>query len=325
MRMIYKCKQTYIINSMDRRDEIYITAVTMVYSVDQLEDLKECIDSLINQKYNNYEILLVSESREVSEAIKSEYDSDKLRVKNFNNTKDGGISAARNKAIELAEGDVVAYIDTDAVADEVWLEEIAKTYIDKDCIAVGGKSLPDWIHSKPSYLPDEFLWLVGVTHKNHPSDGEEVRNTFGCNMSFKKSILEDMGGFNKKLGKNQKYNLQGEESELGIRMMRKYDQGMQYNSSAVVHHKVEEDQTNIRWLSKRAYLQGVTKAIIEKESSSYLPDTEKKYFISILNRSLGYLKNVFFGSKRIKSLVSLLGLLYFTFLVGIGYLVKKIR
>lgn len=305
---------------MDRADNPKVTAVTMVYSKKQEDNLYSCIDSLFDQTYSNYEILVISENKEIKDNVKSKYDS--VNIVHFDN--DGGVSKARNEAIKYADGDILAYIDNDASADPRWLDEIVKSY-DKDIIAVGGKSIPDWETIKPPYLPNEFLWLVGATHKNHPDDGTMVRSTFGCNMSFRKEVLEELGGFNDNLGKDHGYNLQGEEPELGLRMMDEYGKGMYYNSDAIVYHKVEQDQTSIMWLSNRAYLQGVTKAFIENEIDTELPETERDYFVSILKSILGYVKDIFVSKNRIASLLLLFGTLYFTLLVGFGYIMGHIR
>lgn len=304
-------------------DDPKITVATQVYSEDQKSDLEKCIKSLINQTYDDYEILVASESQSLTDFVESEYQN-YVRSIYFEN--EYGVSVARNKAYKNSNGDIVVYIDSDAEADPKWLESIAKSYEDQDTIAVGGRAKPDWNSSRPPYLPDEFLWLVGSTHQGHPDDEEMVRSTFGCNMSFRREVLEDLDGFNRDMGKDHGYNLQGEEPELGARMKQEFGTGMLYNEDAVVYHKVEEYQTSIRWLSKRAYLQGVTKAFIDSrlETNNNL-NPEKNYSIHLLDTLMHYPKYMIFNRNKIAKVFELFGLLYFTFLVGIGYLVGKIK
>jgi len=73
-----------------------------------------------------------------------------------------GLSESRNKGIKEAKGDVIAFFDDDAVADEDWLKELERMYEEKDAIAAGRKLLPFWTNEKPKFLPGEYYWLVGV-------------------------------------------------------------------------------------------------------------------------------------------------------------------
>ena len=81
------------------------------------------------------------------------------------NEKNLGLSKSRNKGIKEAKGDVIAFFDDDAVADEHWLKELVRMYEEHDAIAAGGKILPEWEAKKPKFLPEEYYWLIGATHK----------------------------------------------------------------------------------------------------------------------------------------------------------------
>lgn len=301
-----------------------ITVGTQVYSKGQKDYLKECVDSLIDQTYDDYEILVVSEHDGLKEFVDSNYD-DGVRCVFFDN--DEGLSAARNRLYNDAKGDIVAYIDSDAEAHPKWVERIVEGYEDDDVISVGGRSVADWKYARPPYLPDEFLWLVGVTHEGHPEGGQEIRSTFGCNMSFKRSVLEDLDGFSEDMGKDHGYNLQGEEQEVSLRMRDEFGRGMFYKEDAIIYHKVDKYQSEFRWLSKRAYLQGVTKAFIESRSSDDedVLSTEKEYSSYLISSLLSHFRNLLITSGRINTFFKILGMVYFTFLVGLGYLVGNIK
>ena len=119
-------------------------------------------------------------------------------------------------------GDAIAFFDDDAVADEDWLKELVRVYEEHNAIAAGGKILPGWVTKKPKFLPEEYYWLIGVTHKGFPEDLTEVRNTFGSNLSFKAGVLRKLGGFRGERGVRGKGLLQGEETELCERMREKF-------------------------------------------------------------------------------------------------------
>lgn len=302
-----------------------ISVCVAIHSGSDLDDVIDCIESLEEQEYDDYEILLLSESDKYSESVEHSFsDSKHLRVKNIEN-EEGGLSEARNEAIELSVNEVILYIDADATADSDLLYQIGKTYRDKQVLAVGGRAKPIWSEgSRPLYIPKEFLWLVGCTHKNHPEHGSVIRSTFGCNISFKREVLSRLNGFNEDLGKNHGRNLQGEEPELGIRMNKEMNSGMYYNSNAVVNHKVDGEQQKLRWLTNRAYLQGYSKSIIKQQTEANL--SSESEFMSDLKKSL-YNKSkdlVTFNDSR-QNFVEIIFILYFTLLVGIGYTVGQTK
>lgn len=310
---------------MSDNDHPYISVAIPEYDPSEIDKLSECIESLLNQDYPRYEIVVISESAEVSEFVRDKFEDDNIvSVKDIDNP-DGGVSVARNAAVNATNGEVIAYIDSDAVADKEWLRKLGSIYRNNNVLSVGGRAEPDWTGKRPKYLPDEFLWLVGVTHRGHPEDGSIVRSTFGCNMSYRRSVLEKLK-FSDNLGKEHGYNLQGEEPELGIRMREKFNSGMYYSDSARVYHKIDEEQTTLKWLTRRAYLQGVSKSIIQNETQKEDSlGTDKNFLGFMIKNSLpSYSKGLVYGP-RIDSVYLILGILYFTFLVGLGYTVGKIK
>lgn len=301
-----------------------ISVVIPVHAGTDSDDIIECIESLLDQSYDAYSILVISESEDVSELIRSQITNERVNVRDIEN-EDYGVSRARNIGYIEARGSIVAYIDADAEADQDWLHEMNQSYENNDVPAVGGRADPVWpSNQEPNYIPSEFLWLVGSTHSTHPKNGSTVRNTFGCNMSYKKSVLEDLGGFKENIGKKKGYNLQGEEPEIGERMKKEMNTGVYYNDNMVVRHKVSSEQLTLTWLSKRAYLQGISKAIMKSESGAEL-NNETRYLETLPVSILSHIKKTFTGSERRKSFLSIFMIPYFTFLVGSGYLIGRAK
>lgn len=298
-----------------------ITVAIPTYSGSNENEVSECIESILNQTYDNYDIIIVSETENISKLIESKYaNNNSIRKIEIDNP-DGGLSRARNVVIEESNSDIICYIDDDATAKPDWLEEIANSYVNRNVPAVGGKAVPVWLSDRPNYVPDEFLWLFGITHRNHPEHGSTVRNTFGCNISYKKSILEKLGGFNEDLGKNEGFNLQGEEPEIGLRMQKMFGTGMYYNENAIVEHKVHSYQCNKKWLANRAFLQGISKAIIKEEVDAKM-SAEMSFLKSTIS-SIGRYFKLGLKQNPKKNFSQMFGIIYFTFLVGMGYIFYK--
>lgn len=99
-----------------------VSIVVPVYNVEQY--LSECIDSLIAQKYDNKEIILVNDgSTDNSPAICDEYTKryDYIKVIHKAN---GGLSDARNKGVASATGDYILFVDSDDYIEKDSLSHI---------------------------------------------------------------------------------------------------------------------------------------------------------------------------------------------------------
>jgi GT2 family glycosyltransferase len=241
----------------------------------------EAINSLLTQNYENTEIIVVVDgNEELYTKISENKNIDKIIL----NDKNLGLSESRNKGIKEAKGDVIAFFDDDAVADENWLEELVKMYEEKEAIAAGGELLPKWVTKKPKFLPEEYYWLVGATHKGFPEKVTEVRNTFGSNLSFKADVLRELGGFRSEMGVKGKGLLQGEETELCERMRNKFGKGVIYNPAAIVYHKVFPERLKMRFLLRRAFWQGYSKRMMKE--LGYSIDEESDFVKKLIFNSI---------------------------------------
>ena len=70
-------------------------------------------------------------------------------------------------------------------------------------MSVGGFIQPSWQGNevRPSWFPEELDWVIGCSYKGAPEVRSLVRNAIGCNMSFRKTVFEKVGGFNTNLGR----------------------------------------------------------------------------------------------------------------------------
>ena len=93
-----------------------ISVIVPVYNVEQY--LERCVDSIINQTYKNLEIILVNDgSTDNSGQLCDELakKDDRIRVIH---KKNGGLSDARNVGIDVAEAELIGFIDSDDYIDE---------------------------------------------------------------------------------------------------------------------------------------------------------------------------------------------------------------
>lgn len=89
-----------------------ISIIVPVYNAEAY--LCKCIDSLLNQTYENTEIILIDDcSKDNSAAICREYSSKHKNIKFLQNPKNSGVSAARNNGLSVMQGAYVCFVDSD--------------------------------------------------------------------------------------------------------------------------------------------------------------------------------------------------------------------
>lgn len=179
------------------------------------------------------------------------------------NSRSQGLSGARNEGLRVATGDVVAFIDDDAAAAPDWLDHLTRSYEFDDVIGVGGHVEPWFSDGRPGWFPPEFDWVIGCSHTGMPSFTRPVRNFIGANMSFRRQVLLDLGGFSEALGRVGANAAGCEETELCIRVADwKPDGRLVYVPGARVDHYVPPARTTWRYFVRRCYGEGRSKALV---------------------------------------------------------------
>ena len=99
-----------------------ISIIVPVYNVE--EYLKQCLDSILEQTFSNYEVILVNDgSTDSSGLICQEYAEKDARFRYFEK-ENGGQSEARNYGIEQAQGEYLTFVDSDDWVTETYIEEL---------------------------------------------------------------------------------------------------------------------------------------------------------------------------------------------------------
>jgi len=246
---------------------VLLSVVLCTHRLDSYQNVIDAVESLLRQTYDDMEIIVVVDGNQrLSEGIAQVYGG-REKVKILATGDKMGVCGARNAGIGVAQGEIVAFTDDDVVADSRWIESLVDTYETYGAVAVGGKILPMWIATEPNHFPAELGWLVGITHNGFAEEGvSEVRNAFGPNMSYRSEVFDKIGLFNERfgLGARGAVQLQGEEAELALRMKHVLGRGVTYNPQAVVYHKVPPWKTTPRWMLRRAFYQGYSKALLRR-------------------------------------------------------------
>jgi GT2 family glycosyltransferase len=303
---------------------MFVSIIVCTHHLDNFQNLSDAVESLLNQTHEEIEIVIVVDgNQELYDKIMDVY-SAHGNIKIMVTGESLGAFGAGNVGVKAAKGDIIAFLDDDAVGDRRWIEHLFEIYNKSDAISVGGKILPIWLTKKPDYFPDELGWLVGITHEGFAKEiMHEVRNTFGPNMSFRREVFERIGFLNEKLGfaKGGTTYMQGAESEFALRMKNKLGKGVIYNPEAIVYHKIPPSKTRPGVLLRRAFYQGYSKALMKKHSPS--PETlatEGSYLNDLLFTYIPKrIKGIFSTSNSVKGIKQLSFLIAAIISVGLGF------
>lgn len=239
-----------------------ITVLICAYTENRWDELVRSIQSIRDQHLKPLEIILVIDHNDKLYQHACREFPDVQVVENNN---EQGLSGARNSGIPLAKGDILAFIDEDAVAAPDWLSTLMLAYKNPDVIGAGGLIRPAWVDQKPGWFPEEFNWVVGCTYKGVPEKTASIRNMIGCNMSFRREAFEKVGGFRANMGRIGTIPLGCEETEFCIRLKQYWPNGsFIYEPQAKVNHRVPANRARFSYFRARCYAEGLSKALVSQ-------------------------------------------------------------
>lgn len=208
--------------------------------------LRACLESIKKQSLAPNEIIIADGySTDNSINIAKEFDC-KIVYENR-----GTRAAACNEALKVAQGDLIAFTDSDVIADNGWLENIVETFkkIDTEIACVAGPHLE---------YPDESLFGKAVSAiyntifggrwseqaKSIFDDQERfVQSAAGCNAVYRREALEEVLPFNESL-------LTAEDADINFRLIQK-GKKIFFTPNAIVYHQRPQKHKSFRNKSRK--------------------------------------------------------------------------
>jgi glycosyltransferase involved in cell wall biosynthesis len=284
-----------------------ISVIVPLYNEE--EKIKRLIDSINNQKFKNFELIIVDDcSKDNSYYVAKKYENHYIHV--LRSSINRGPAKTRNKGIRLAKSDIIAFIDSDAWPENDWLEKIYSKFCNKDVqVVMGSIKIP-----KSTYLGDsisaqgfpgganlgfEKMWKVKNGLTNHITS---------CNFAIRNSVLKKYGLF------DESFPLPGgEDPELSFRLSQRGVPINYFSDVKVYHQPMTSFNKWVRWQIKRGRSNYHFKRKVKEVNS----------FISLrVWSSWNIIRTYFFDVKF--PLISLLLLLSFV-LQQYGYIIEKFR
>lgn len=211
-----------------KQDEIKVSVV--INTCNRGAYLSDTLEGLKQQTYNNFEVIIVNgPSIDNTEEV-----AKKFNVRYY--TAPFNISISRNIGIKNAAGEIIAFIDDDAVPEPSWLSDIVTAYKDPKIGAVGGRVY----NSNGSGFQYNYGMIDSWGYPHEKNDGPYSHNNpngeffninIGTNASYKRTALIEVGGFDEEI---EYYH---DESDVCVRLI-KAGYRVEQLESAYVHHKM---------------------------------------------------------------------------------------
>jgi GT2 family glycosyltransferase len=221
-----------------------ISVVVCIYNGEST--VRDCCEGLRALDYPDYEVIVVDDgSTDRTAAIACEYGFRVIRTENC------GLSRARNTGLEAATGEIVAYTDGDARPDQDWLRYLAAAFMTTTHAGVGGWN-----------IAPAGDGLIAECVANSPGgpmhvllSDEEAEHIPGCNMAFRKSALESIGGF------DPQFRAAGDDVDLCWRLQERGDT-LGFSAGGMVWHHYR-DSVSAYWKQQKGY--GRAEAMLERK------------------------------------------------------------
>ncbi len=277
IRSEYQCwieEQEALDEYKDLPKKPLISVIMPVYNV-AASYLRECLNSILEQSYPNYEICIAddhSTNKETIEVLK-EYQKLYSNIKIIYREENGHIVKASNTALSLAEGEYIVLIDDDDTIEKDALYEMVKVinenpdvdmiYSDEDKLDPHGKRCEP--HFKPDWSPDTLMSMNYICHL----------------VMLKRSIVEDIGGFREGTEGSQDYDLFLRFSEYTNKIYHipkiLYHWRMVEGSTSMAKKFKNYTYTNGKKILEEALLRRGLKGIVKEDKTKSFYITEYLY------------------------------------------------
>lgn len=188
----------------------------IVVSWNRPADLRRCLLALHQQDHPALEVRLVADPASCELALKAMQAAGWTGGVSVN--PGGNISLARNIGLRAAQGDVVAYIDDDAMAEPTWARRLAEAFLDPSVVAATGYTLGrngislQWGAAEVDAAGLDHPLPLATGTQFQTGTPQRAIKPVGTNCAFRRATLMQVGGF------DEAYQFYLEDADIGLRL-----------------------------------------------------------------------------------------------------------
>ena len=176
--------------------------------------------------------------------------------------KDKGLTKARNEGIKQSRGEIIAFIDDDAIPKSDWVENIIKNL--KKEKGLLGKIIPR----------RKNIWSkIAIFFYDQSNKKKYTSVCIGCNMAFRREVFDEVGMF------DEYFDYGNDETEFIMRFLKKYK--YLFSPDVIVYHDLAN---NLKEFLKKQYKYGLKNLYMWKKHGLNMFEILKKIFPIKVNR-----------------------------------------
>ena len=265
---------------------IFISVVICTYNREKY--LPVCLEYLKNQsaQKDSYEIVIINNnSTDSTDKICQNFISSNIEMNvtyaiEFNS----GLSHARNKGIELSNGEIICFIDDDGFIFPEYIQNLKSCLINNPKInAFGGKIYPMYESSPPKWMTRWLQPLLSVIDKgNNIVLFKGTHYPIGANMGFKRNLINKIGLFNTDLGRKGNSLLGGEEKDYFFKI-KKIKEPIFFLPNVKIHHIIPDNRVTESYIRRMGIGIGISERIRTINNNKFV------YIISILKEIIKWI------------------------------------
>jgi len=180
-----------------------LLSVIMASKNENILYLEKCIDSILNQTFNDYNFYIITEETDSNYKYFNDLTSKYRKIKLLNNLKHPGVSTARNLGIQNSQSKYIAIIDSDDYYDATKFEKQVEFLEKNDQISLVGSNI---------LLVDSKDNIIG--ERLYPQNPDKIRKQFLYEMSVanpsivvRRQDIDEVGLFDKNFNKAEDFEL----------------------------------------------------------------------------------------------------------------------
>ncbi len=246
------------------------------------KEITHCLESLLKIDYPNFEIIVVdNHSSDHTVQVLNEFPVQVIEETQTNQY------AARNAGIRKAKGEIIAFTDSDCIVDPGWLKNLVQHYGESSIAGVGGKLMS----FRPVNSIEKFLSLGTLDFQTPEGQWiQKKKDRFmsglvgSANMSYRRDILERVGGFDESYRTCGDYDL--------CRRVQLLDYRLVHEPEAIVQH---QHRSTLMQMIGQFFFYGFGQALLFKKQNQGLSYIRiKSYILDVFEKSFSFKTRPFF-------------------------------